>query len=337
MTHMIMKDETGKDAIAYAGKTPWHRLGQEASGLMTSAEALQMARLDWKVRKEQVFVKFDNEELVPVPNTFATVRGQQEGNGSIILTKSGKTVGPQYTIFQNQDAFQFIDELINSNEATIEVAGALDEGQRVWVLARLPKDMKIGNNDKVIPYILISNSHDGSGSIKILPTPVRVVCNNTLTMALGRNVKNKFILRHTKNAPEKVEKARKVLQLVHISMEQWEKDANRLKEVLMTPEEMSEYFEYSLGLVRDEEGEMSTRAKNILEEVNKCVNHSTNRVEGMEGTAWAAYNALTYYVDHIGTIDSSGFTNNNKVQSALMGSMMKKKEKGWELAMEMLV
>ena len=325
--------ENGEVAIAWADEVPWHRMGQQSDGLMTSEQALNMARLNWKVRKEQTYVKIDNE-FVEVPSTFATVRGQQEGTGSVILTRSGKTVGPRYTPWQNIDGFDFIDDLINDGEAHIEVAGALGNGERVWILARLPTSIKLSNNDYCAKYILISNSHDGSGAIRIMPTMIRVVCANTLGMAMKQKETNKFVMRHTSNARNKVEEAKEILGWCDLRLNQLGEDLVKLQDIEMTLDEMKEYFEDSLGLVRDAKGDLSTKATNILSEVVACLDHPTNNVDDMRGTAWAAYNALTYYVDHIATIDNTGFVNSKKRESALMGSSSKKKEKGLELILK---
>jgi phage/plasmid-like protein (TIGR03299 family) len=336
MGHQLMVTKDGH-AMAWSGDTPWHGLGTESEGLMTSQEALELARLDWQVRKEQVFIYDGNEDLVPVPNTFATVRNDMDdASKTVILTKSGKTVGPLYTPFQNSSSMAFIDDLINEQAAVIEVAGALGEGQRVWVLAKLPTHVKVMDNDFVDNYILISNTHDGSGAIRIQPTPIRVVCNNTLTAAL-RKKDGSFTIRHTKNAADKVDAAREVLKLVNLKFDDWAKEAQTLTRIKMTRKEMEEYLEDSLGLVRDDEGELSTRADNILKEAIACLDHETNNLEGMVGTAWQAYNALTYYVDHISTLTDKGNVSQAKTESSLFGSASNKKVKAWEKALEMTI
>lgn len=335
MPHMLMEDESGMAAIAWAGKTPWHKLGQEMSELMTSQEALVNARLDWQVRLEQNYVCIDGE-FIEVPNTFSTVRNQQEGDDSIVLSKNGKTVTSRYTPWQNVEALSFLDDLVNTGEAVIEVAGALDEGQRIWVLARLPSYIKVADSDDVMNYVLISNNHDGTGSIRIQPTMIRVVCNNTLTMALGSD-KNRFVMRHTANVNNRVDEAREILGLVNIRLGEWSASAEEMLRVKMTIEEMREYWEDSMGLKRNELGELSTRAENIIKEIEACRTHETNMVGDMDMTAWQAYNALTYYIDHINTLDNLGFQDNNKVTSALMGNNSERKVKGWELMEEKMM
>ena len=329
-----MKDESGMDAIAWAGDTPWHRLGQEMPELMNSAEAIVEARMDWKVRLEQNYIKID-DEYIEVPNTYSTVRGQQEGDGSVILSKNGKALTSRYTPWQNIDAFDFLDELINTNEATIEVCGALGEGEKIWILAKLPSYIRVSGEDHVMNYILITNSHDGTGSIKILPTPIRVVCQNTLNMALGSKAKM-FIMRHTKNAKKKVDEARKILKLIDIRLGEWGVNAELMLDCRMSIQDMMEYWEDSMGMVRDDKGELSTRNKNVLEEIKKCREHPTNMVGNMDMTAWQAYNALTYYIDHINTLDNIGFTDKKKSESALLGNASDKKVKAWKEAVLMI-
>ena len=186
MAHNLAQTKNGQYMTAWAGDTPWHGLGTQAEGLMTATEALKLGNLDWTVEKRPLYNRTELGEVEVVENTFGVFRKQinEDGSHSWIALNRGTAVGRVWKPFQNIEAMDFLDELVQTQEAKIEVVGALGKGEKVWVLAKLPDSILINGVDKVDQYILIVNSHDGSGSLKIFLTPIRVVCNNTLTMAL---------------------------------------------------------------------------------------------------------------------------------------------------------
>ena len=317
--------------IAWAGNTPWHGLGTKVDGLMTTHEALTLAGLDWTVEKRPLTYNH-NDEWHVVPETYAVVR--EDG---LPLTRNGKAVGRVFTCLQNVDALSFMDDLLQSHEAAIEVAGALGNGEHVWVLARLPDVFKVGSGDEMHAYVLISNTHDGTGSVKFLLTPIRVVCNNTLTLALGMNT-TRYNMRHTSKMGERIDEARMALGLVRQGMGEWTEMANGLINVEMGVEDMNDYFIDTLGLSykKDEPEVLTTRSSNILSSVHQVLVRPTNMVGGMEGTAWAAYNAVTEYIVHEATSLRNGEKSLKRMESALFGTLSKTKQKAWTNAMEMM-
>jgi len=317
--------------IAWTGNTPWHGLGTSVEGLMTTHEALNLAGLNWTVEKRPLTYNH-NDAWHVVPETYAVVR--EDG---LPLTRNGKAVGRVFTCLQNEDALSFMDDLLQSHEASIEVAGALGNGEHVWVLARLPDVFKVGNNDEMHAYVLISNSHDGTGSVKFLLTPIRVVCNNTLTLALGMKT-TRYNMRHTSKMGERVDEARMALGLVRDGMSEWTEMASGLINVKMGVADMNDYFIDTLGLSykQDEPDVLTTRSSNILSSVHQVLTRPTNSVGGMEGTAWAAYNAVTEYIDHEATSLRNGEKSLKRMESALFGTLSKTKQKAWTNAMVMM-
>lgn len=168
---------------------PWHGLGTIVMEAPTSADALRLAELDWEVVQEPVYT--GNQE--PIKGYKANVRSSDR--------KVLGVVSDRYKVVQNVDAFSFTDELLGKG-VRYETAGSLQEGRKVWLLARLPKEYVIAG-ERISSYLVFSNTHDGSGSVKVAVTPVRVVCNNTLNLALN-TAKRSFSMIHAGNINDKI-------------------------------------------------------------------------------------------------------------------------------------
>jgi len=159
------------ESMVYVGETPWHGLGKKIpeSKKLSICEAIAAAGLDWKVEKRHLFT-----EYCGIPSHFAVCRSTD--NQVLGL------VGLDYTPLQNSEAFSWFQPFLDTQMATIETAGSLKSGQKVWVLAKILDSQGSLNGDRVDHYILLSNAHDGSIPVRVGFTPIRVVCNNTLTM-----------------------------------------------------------------------------------------------------------------------------------------------------------
>jgi len=188
----------------------WHGLGQVVDYALTSEEAIRLANMDFNVEKRPCFIRPNPNDTAftqEVPNTFALMRTDL----NIVLNKSGKTVTDSYHVVQNVEAFEFFDNIVGSKEAIFETAGVLGLGEKIFITAKLPKNIKIkGSSDEIEQYLLLSSSHDGAGAIEVLFTPIRVVCNNTLTLALKKR-SNKVSIRHTKSAKDKLLQSQQVM------------------------------------------------------------------------------------------------------------------------------
>lgn len=178
-------------------ETPWHKQGIIVQDAPTSADAIKLAGLDWKVVQKKIY----SEDGIKIDGYTANVR-DKDG-------KSLGIVGSRYSIVQNEDAFRFTDALLGEG-VTYETAGSLKEGKVIWLLAKLPNKYEI-LGDAVDPYIVFTNTHDGSGAVRVAMTPVRVVCNNTLNMALS-TAKRTWSARHTGNIDNKLDEALETLQ-----------------------------------------------------------------------------------------------------------------------------
>jgi phage/plasmid-like protein (TIGR03299 family) len=186
MAHQInFNEKTGKHSFFSVKEKAWHNLGQLIDRYPTSAEAIQYAGLDYIVEKRPLFT-YDTENqiadpdtdiIIPeisVPNYFATVRADTDQVLGV--------VGNDYEVVQNRDAFTFFDAIVGGGEGILyETAGALGNGERIFITAKLPGYIRVGKDDLIEKYLFLTTSHDGYGSITAAFTPTRIVCNNSAT------------------------------------------------------------------------------------------------------------------------------------------------------------
>src|SRR5262245_97669 len=208
MAHQISQ-VSGRAEIAYAGETPWHGLGARVDGLQTASQLLRHAGLDWVVGIQPVC----RQEGRPVEGFRFTVREDCD----VVLG----VVTEHYQPIQNTQAVEVMDALVTEGGAHVEVAGALEAGQRCWMLAHIPADFEVTAGDAVRPYVLLAWGHDGKHGLAAKLTPIRVVCNNTLTAALGRRWSSTadVYVRHHRNAHVRIEEAQRAMGLIRKKVE----------------------------------------------------------------------------------------------------------------------
>ena len=224
------------ETMFYTREKPWHGLGTMVRQAPTSEEALHLAGLDWDVIQEPVFTMYGDE----VKGYRANVRSTDRRILGVVTDR--------YKVVQNRDAFAFTDALLG-NGVRYETAGSLLEGRRVWVLARMPREYIIGG-EQISPYLVFSNTHDGSGAVKVAVTPIRVVCNNTLNLALN-TAKRTWSMIHTGDVQEKMEEAKNTLFKAEKYMEELGKEFEHLKQIRLTDDQVQEYIEILLPLEDD--------------------------------------------------------------------------------------
>ena len=208
------------ETMMYVREKPWHGLGTQVEETPTSADALRLAGLDWTVEQRNIQVCGGTK----ISNYKANVRSS---DGKVL-----GVVSDRYKIVQNAEAFEFTDSLIGG-EVHYETAGSLNGGKKIWLLAKLP-DTEIAG-DKTEPYLCFSNTHDGSGAIRVCMTPIRVVCNNTLNLALD-NAKRSWSVRHTGDIRRKAHEARACLYLAHNYIQSLAERADRMANTTVTRE-----------------------------------------------------------------------------------------------------
>lgn len=210
---------------------PWHGLGQIVAEAPTSKDALTLAGLDWKVLQEPIFT-----------GTNDLIAGYKANVRSTDRRVLG-VVSDRYRVVNNDEAFAFTDELLGEG-VRYETAGSLQNGRKVWLLARLPHEYII-TGERISPYLVFSNTHDGSGAIKVALTPVRVVCNNTLNLALS-TTKRCWSTIHTGEIQNKMREAKDTLFLAEKYMDELGKEFEHLRTKKMSEKEVLDYIDLLL-------------------------------------------------------------------------------------------
>jgi len=206
-------------------------------------------------------------------------------------------MGKGYQPVQNVEAFGFFDDVIAQGEAVYHTAGSLFNGRKIWILAKLPDDITLNQDDVIQPYILLSNSHDGTNALRMQLTPVRVVCSNTLRFASSE--RGGFYGKHTRNVMQRAGEAREVLGLATAYYEMFARRADQMLNTRMTVMEVQQYLQGVYQFNSDKTyADQDHRVRAAYETTLDLLSHPTNTLGGMQGTAWAAWNAVTYYVDH---------------------------------------
>ena len=286
MSHNLEQHD-GQTSMFYTGQVPWHQLGRRLDKPATAAEAMEAANLDYTVVKRPLKAIIHNKHYADVPNAFATVRTDT----NVVLG----VVGSRYEPVQNRDAFNFFDPLVDRDEAIYHTAGVLGRGEKIWLLAKLPDYIKVGKkNDPVEKYVLLYNSHDGSSVVRCKLTPIRVVCNNTLTAALS-GAEQEVRIRHTPSAAEKLQEAHKLLGLTNQLYTQLDYIFNRMALRKVSPQQLVEYCK---TLVPDNpEAENNTRTENIRNQI-LYLHDDIPEAKMHKGTLFGALNAISEYTDH---------------------------------------
>jgi phage/plasmid-like protein (TIGR03299 family) len=295
--------------------SPWHNLGTELEHPKTAREAIEMAGLDYTVMKKPL-------ELNPglKQDAYATVRTDTHD----ILG----FVSKNYETIQNIDAFTFFDDLVAENEAIYETAGVFGKGECIWILAKFPGYINVHGNDIVNKYLLLTNSHEGNSHVRVKLTPIRVVCNNTLTAALQGA--GDVQISHTPNAVQDLEQANTLLGLSNYLYEQLSAVFNGMAARKITQEQLREYVQ---ALVPDnEEAENTARTEKIRNSVLHL--HESGRGAHLaRGTLWGAFNSVAEYTDHM-MLDEDSTT---RLNSIWFGHGEQLKLKAFHLAQRMLL
>ncbi len=268
---------------------PWHyeetkdvtKLIQEAP---TSEEALRLAGLDWDVLQTPVYM----ENGIEIPNYKANVRSTDNACLGIVTDR--------YKIVQNTEAFAFTDAIVGETEDGVvkyETAGSLCGGKKIWLLAKMPTRKVL--DDEIDPYMFFSNSHDGSGAIKVGMTPIRIVCNNTLNMALN-SAKRQWSTKHVGDMQSKLEEAKFCLQMADKYMKRLDEEADRLANAKLYKEQIDEILDELFPI---DDNDTDRKKRNVqAEKDNFFVAYFMPDIAKFRDTAWGAVNAMSDVVTH---------------------------------------
>lgn len=342
MAHNInYNSQTGKYSFFSVKEKAWHGLGQIVEQYPTSSEAIRHAGLDYEVAKSPLYTKAsgiiqtnDGIEMgsteLAVPDCFATIR--TDSNAVLGV------VGKDYQIVQNREAFSFFDAIVGGGDGILyETAGALGQGERIFITAKLPDYIRVGNGDDVTEkYIFLTTSHDGSGSITAAFTPIRIVCQNTLNASL-RSMSNVVRIRHTSGAKQRLDDAHKVMGLADKLSSQLEGIFNEWAKVKVTDIQVKKLIQLALCpntetlalIKKGADDEVSTVFKNTVEDAFAYAMASeSQQMDTTKGTLFGAYNCVTGYYQNVRKYKD----NEAKLQSIVMGGTAQgKAQKAFEL------
>ena len=303
MSHLI---ETHTDAItgetkaafAAARQDAWHQLGTVIpADAMTAEQAMTAAHLaDWDVRKSPVttsVITDDGVSTLTVLNQYVTVRT----NPFTRQPEPLGVVGSVYTPVQNEDHAEFLNTLTDQSGATFDTAGSLRDGREVFITMKLPEGMLVGGVDRTDLYIAALNSHDGTSPFRVLVTPIRVVCANTQSAALGNHV-SRVNIRHTKTATARVAQAQQTLELTWAYITAFQAEAERMiNETLTVPQ-----FQAITKKIIPAPTAASDRQTKTWDEQQAALLAlfaEADTQAAIRGTAWAGYQAVVEFYDHV--------------------------------------
>ena len=308
MAHMI-------ETMAYAGETPWHGLGVPVPADLSPEQMLKKAELDWTVRK------------VPA---YATVAGKQVAVGRSALVRDSDdsildVVSDDWNVLQNHEAFEFFHDFVANGDMEMHTAGSLRNGQLVWALAKVHDSFELFKGDQVDSYLLFSNPHKYGWSIDVRFTPIRVVCNNTLTLSLNTASKNFVKISHRRQFSG--DEVKETLGIAKEKLAKYKEMAQFLGGKKYNVVDLTKYFKQVFPVTGgpDKKKEMSVSASKALDVI-----HTQPGAKFAEGSWWQAVNTVTYMVDHV-----LGRNQDNRLTSAWFGNGKKVKTDALELAVKM--
>lgn len=322
MAHEI-DQSAGYDAAVFARTPAWHGLGKVMPRQMTAEEAVKEAGLEWGVELHPVYRPSRNGDLQLIEGRRCVVRDDTWG----VLGH----VSDKFVPLQNTEQCDFINSLIKQG-ANVESAGSLRDGKRVWFLVDLKTSFDALPGDEIHNYLLSINGHDGLTCWQGILTDVRVVCANTLSMALddkaskfGRYIK----LRHDGRMDANIELAREALMLGKTRAEIAAAEAKALVRKKMDTSALATFFSEQVSKM----GFNKERNELVLEQLREGLEAPTNSLKGMRGTAWAAFNTFSEWVDHSPRKMSTAV----RFESVVLGEGARQKTEAWKALLALAV
>jgi phage/plasmid-like protein (TIGR03299 family) len=314
-----------KPAMMYTGEVPWHRLGTRLDQPATAEEAIGAAGLGYQV------------DLSPLRTEAGAEVTQRK---AVVRRDTGRVlgvVGNSYVPVQNHEAFGFLDAVVAEGGLRYHTAGALGLGERIWLLAKLPGQIQVKDSaDVVDKFLLLSNTHDGSSALRVFFTPIRVVCQNTLNLAVREGEGRGVAILHKGNLAAKIKEAQRVLGLAVRFYDDAQSQIDKLASSHPSPTQLAAYFK---ALYPDpEDGKNATRAENVRTELGRLFEEGVGHDQPeIKRTTWAAFNAVTEYVDHHRPARTHGRQDqfDRRLNSIWFGGGARIKEHAWHLALEM--
>lgn len=284
---------TEKDTMFSVKERPWHGLGTVVQKAPSIDQAIELAGLDWEVGTRPLFNELGEQSKAQ--ETYRQTDGRVFGY-----------VGPGYRPLQNKDAFHFFQPILDQGLATLETAGSLFDGEKVWVMAKLNSEDSVivkKADDRIEKFLLLSNSHDGTTAARVGFTPVRVVCNNTLTLAHEHRKSSLIKVLHTGNVVENLEALRETINAIDAQFEATAEQYRFLAGHKINQEDLKKYIKVVFDREADFESLDTFQDAKTMGPATKMVielfeTGRGNHLSGVKGTWWAAYNAMTEYLQY---------------------------------------
>jgi phage/plasmid-like protein (TIGR03299 family) len=325
--------ENGKASMFYVDEPAWHGLGTRLEQPpATAEEAIEAAGLNWEVAKVPVYVSGIGR-LFTLEHQYATVRKDHLDHPDC---HPFGLVGDKYQPLQNIDAFRFFDPLLQERDVRFETAGALGQGERIWVMVRFEQDISVGS-DVLQRYLLLSNRHDGRGSVTLKFTPIRVVCQNTLSAALfgeGRA----FQVRHDRALHDRLKEARMLIQTIRDTYARLQAAFEDLRALVLKADMLKTYLEAVFPLPSQPADE-SVRTR-VLRNRSAAAHFAHygkgNSTKDVRDTMWAAYNGVVEFVDHRKTNPRAADVNDSRLRYVWFGGGAVVKQRALVTALRMV-
>lgn len=296
---MISKEWEGKNMPAnvetmfYVGKMPWHRQGVALKDPPDTKTAIITAGLNWEVSKVDLYSSYGTT----VKDYYGIMR---HDNNEVL-----GVVGKGYIPLQNSEAFNLFDPLISSGFLEYETAGALGKGEIIWVLVKIKEkgSFEACKGDEINKYLLLSNSHDGQSAVNVKFTPIRVVCQNTLSFALDQGETTR--IKHITSMKQQLDDVQVAVENICNIYSGVEEKYKLMAKHQISNAKVNEYFDYLYPVI--DEKLIKTQSQYIKRKINVGIQNKLIRnfeegfgvkELGIEGTLWAAYNAVTEFIDH---------------------------------------
>ena len=310
MAHLV-------ETMMYVGKTPWHGLGRAIpeGKKLTIDEAIIASGLDWEVELRHLFTEDREGKPVGILDQYAVCRNTDNAVLGI--------VGPDYDPLQNIEAFEWFQPFLDAGEATLETAGSLKGGSKVWILAKIRNgEMAVSPKDEIAHYILLSNSHDGSIPVRVGFTPVRVVCNNTLSLAHESEASKLLRVKHTARLLENLESIREIMDVARKEFYATVSQYKVLTKKKIDRNDLERYVRIVFALPEKGGKELIPNISYLFE---------SGRGSDMAGhTYWGAYNAVNEYLNYF-----RGRTQDNTLNSLWYGDSAQVNNRALNVALEM--
>jgi len=306
------------ESMMYYKEKPWHGLGNELDNPATSSEAIIAAGMDWEVEAQNIVT----ESGILLPKKKAIIR--KDNNVPLGV------VGLKFQFLQNKESFSFFDGVVGQSKAIYHTAGVIGKGEKIWILAKLPKNMYIAKDDEVEEYLLLVNSHDGKGSIRMFFTPIRVVCQNTLNIALSDGIKQGASIRHVGKIMDKITDVQEILRMSHKFYTDFEQGSKFLASKQVNSKEVEKFIKTCFSDYDTE----AKKVKNMMEKVEENFETEGKVLPTIAGTYWALFNGYTGYIDHgRATKGKDEYDRkSNHLNSIWFDSSVKLKQRAWDAA-----